>query len=58
MDRTEELIEHKLSLPTKFEGENLKVFCCYHKRDFKNKMDENQRQRLVEHHGKALIFLE
>jgi hypothetical protein len=54
----EELVDYELSLPTKYEdGIALKGFCLYHQKDFNNFSDE-QKQKLIEHHGKALKLVE
>ena len=54
----EELVDYELSLPTKYEdGIALKGFCLYHEKDFNN-FSEEQKQKLVEHHGKALRIVE
>ena len=52
----EELVNYELSLPTKYDDGNgiaLKGFCFYHQKDFDMLSDE-QKQKLIEHHGKAL----
>jgi hypothetical protein len=51
-----ELVEYELSLPTKYEVQ-MKGFCLYHQKDFDNLSDEQQ-QKLVRHHGKALKIIE
>ena len=54
----EELVDYELSLPTKYgDGIALKGFCLYHKKDFET-FSEKQKQKLVEHHGKALKLVE
>jgi hypothetical protein len=53
----EELVDYELSLPTKYEdGIVLKGFCLYHKNDF-DRLSEEQKQKLIEHHGKALKII-
>jgi MEDS: MEthanogen/methylotroph, DcmR Sensory domain len=53
----EELVDYELSLPTKYEdGIALKGFCLYHQNDFDMLSDE-QKQKLLEHHGKALRII-
>ncbi|MGN6632492.1 MAG: MEDS domain-containing protein [Nitrososphaeraceae archaeon] len=47
-----DLVDYELSLPTKFDVD-MKGFCLYHQKDF-NKFADEQRQELIEHHGKAL----
>jgi hypothetical protein len=51
-----ELLDHELSLPTKFDIA-MKGFCLYHQKDF-DKFSEQQKQKLIEHHGKAIKIIE
>jgi hypothetical protein len=51
-----ELLDHELSLPTKFDI-SMKGFCLYHQKDFDRFSDE-QKQKLIEHHGKAIKVTE
>jgi len=53
---TEKLFEHELSLPSKYEGMKLKGFCAYHKADFDTRFTEGQKQKLLDHHSKALMI--
>ena len=46
------LIDYELSLPTKYDVQ-MKGFCLYHQKDF-GKFSEEQQQKLIEHHSKAL----
>ena len=55
--RYKDLVDYELSLPTKYDDVALKGFCLYHEKDFDNLSDE-QKQKLIEHHGKALKMLE
>jgi hypothetical protein len=51
------LIEHELSLPSEHaDGMNLKSFCLYHKQEFDKRLSIEQRDRLLEHHGKNMII--
>ena len=50
-----ELVDYELSLPSKYDG-NLKTFCLYNKREFDLRLTEQQRQKLLEHHGKNMII--
>ena len=50
-----ELLDHGVSLPTKF-GTAMKGFCLYHQKDF-DKFSDEQKQKLVEHHGKAIKIM-
>jgi hypothetical protein len=44
-----ELVGYGLSLPTIF-GPSLKRFCILHQNDF-DRLSEEQKQKLIEHHG-------
>ena len=48
-------MDYELSLPSKYDG-NLKTFCLYDKREFDLRLTEQQRQKLLEHHGKNMII--
>ena len=54
LNKKEKLVEHELSMPSRFDT-NLKRFCVFHKQDF-NSLAEEQRQRLVDHHGQVLMI--
>lgn len=54
-NKDNDLVNYELSLPTNYNG-NLKTFCLYHKRDFDLRLTEQQKQRLLEHHGKNMII--
>jgi hypothetical protein len=54
---TKKLFEHELSLPSKYEGMKFKGFCAYHKADFDKRFTEEQKQKLMDHHGKALMIV-
>ena len=57
ISKHEELVDYELSLPTKYEdGIALKGFCLYHQKDF-DKFSDEQKQKLIEHHGKALKII-
>jgi hypothetical protein len=47
-----DLVDYELSLPTKFDID-MKGFCLYHQKDF-NTFSDEQKQQLINHHGKAL----
>ena len=47
-----DLVDYELSLPTKFDA-HMKGFCLYHQKDF-DKLTDEQKQKLIDHHGKAL----
>jgi hypothetical protein len=55
-NRIDKLIEYEMSLPTKYDDNmKLKGFCFYHQEDFDRRLSEEEKQKLLEHHGKALI---
>ncbi len=54
LNNTDKLIEHELSMPSQFDV-NIKRFCLFHKQDF-NRLTEEQRQKLVNHHGQVLMI--
>ena len=47
-----DLVDYELSLPTIYDVA-MKGFCMYHQKDFNNLSNE-QKQELIEHHGKTL----
>jgi hypothetical protein len=51
-----DLVDYELSLPTKYNVQ-MKGFCLYHQKDF-DKLSDEQQQKLIEHHGKALKLIE
>jgi hypothetical protein len=52
----DKLVEYELSLPSNFDGMKLKAFCIYHKEDIDKRFTEEQKQKLLDHHGKALMI--
>jgi hypothetical protein len=52
--KVQQLIEYELSLPTHFEYD-VKGICLYHQKDF-DILPEKARQKLVNHHEKAIII--
>jgi len=54
----DKLVEYELSLPRKYHGMKMKGFCVYHKADFDKRLTEEQRQKLLTHHGKGLYLTE
>ncbi len=54
-NQIDKLIEYEMSLPTKYDDKmKLKGFCFYHKEDFDRRLSKEEKQKLVEHHDKAL----
>jgi hypothetical protein len=51
----DDLVNYELSLPTKYDVQ-MKGFCLYHQKDF-DKFLEEQKQKLIEHHDKALEII-
>jgi hypothetical protein len=47
-----ELVDYELSLPSKYDID-MKGFCLYHQKDF-DRFEDEQKQRVVEHHGIAM----
>jgi hypothetical protein len=53
----DDLVNYELSLPTKYnDNVPLKGFCLYHQNDF-DKFSDEQKQKLIEHHDKALKLI-
>ena len=52
----DDLVDYELSLPTTYDDVALKGFCLYHQKDF-DKFSEEQQQKLIGHHGKALEII-
>jgi hypothetical protein len=53
-----DLVDYELSLPRKYNDSiALKGFCLYHQKDF-DILSEEQKQKLVEHHGNILKIVE
>src|ERR687897_490699 len=55
--KSDACMHHEMTLPTQYEGTNLKGFCIYHKKDYERRFSENDRRKLSNHHGKSLILL-
>ncbi|MGC2573698.1 MAG: MEDS domain-containing protein [Candidatus Nitrosopolaris sp.] len=54
--KSEDLVDYESSLPAKFDLP-MKGFCLYHQNDF-NRFSDEQKQKLIEHHGKVLNIIE
>jgi hypothetical protein len=54
--KEKDLLEYESSLPLRFNSIKCKGFCCYHQSDF-DKLSENQKEQLFEHHLKNLIVV-
>ncbi|HZE78497.1 MAG TPA: MEDS domain-containing protein [Nitrososphaeraceae archaeon] len=53
----QELVDYESSVPTKSEDINIKGLCLYHQKDF-DKFLEQQKQKLIKHHDKAIKIVE
>jgi hypothetical protein len=53
-EKIEELVQYELSLPQKNEQDTMKIVCSYHLKDFE-RLDENQKQTLFDHHFKSIV---
>jgi hypothetical protein len=54
----DKLIEYEMSLPRKYDDEmKLKGFCLYHQKEFDKRLSKEQKQKLLEHHGKNLMVV-
>ena len=51
-----ELVDYELSLPRKYDNQ-VRGFCLYHQKDF-DKFSDAQKQKLIEHHGKAMRIMQ
>ena len=56
-DKKDDLLQYEIALPLNYKNMNLKGFCVYHKLDFDRRLTENERQILIEEHGKTLMLL-
>ena len=56
LNKEKELLEYEKSLPVRFTSMKCKGFCCYHQADF-NRLSEDQKEQLFEHHLKNLIIV-
>jgi DcmR-like sensory protein len=53
--KEKELLEYERSLPETFSSMKCKGLCCYHQANF-DRLSENQKEQLFEHHYKNLII--
>jgi hypothetical protein len=57
-NQIDKLIDYEMSLPTQYDDEmNLKGFCLYHQKDLDERLSNEQKQKLLEHHGKNLMVV-
>jgi hypothetical protein len=57
LNKEKELLEYEKSLPLRFNSMKCKGFCCYHQANF-DRLSENQKEQLFEHHYKNFIVTE
>ena len=55
-EKKDDLIDWEMKLSSEYNG-SLKGLCLYHKQDYDRRISENDRQTLLEHHGKTLHLL-
>ena len=55
LNKEKELLDYERSLPLRFSSMKCKGFCCYHQANF-DRLSENQKEQLFEHHYKNLII--
>jgi hypothetical protein len=57
---TQKLVDYELSLSPpapqpQYDNKKLRGFCVYHKKDFEKRFTEEQKQKLLQHHGQVFI---
>ena len=55
LNKEKKLLDYERSLPLRFSSMKCKGFCCYHQANF-DKLSEDQKEQLFEHHYKNLII--
>jgi hypothetical protein len=55
--KPDDVVDHELSLPSKYHNLKIKRFCIYHERDF-DRLKEEQKHIVRKHHGKELVLTE
>jgi len=45
------------TIPRKYEGNNLKVFCLYHQRDFERRFNQEQQAILLDYHSRNIMLI-
>jgi hypothetical protein len=57
LEKREKLVDYELSLPSKYDhGMKLKRFCVNNQKDFEKLLQE-QKEKLIEHHGKNILIV-
>ena len=55
--KPDDVVQHELSLPSRYHNMRIKRFCIYHEKDF-GRLQEEQKQVVRKHHGKELSIIE
>jgi DhnA family fructose-bisphosphate aldolase class Ia len=56
-NKIDELIEHELSIPSKYHDMKLRRFCIYHQKDF-DRLKKEQKNSLHKHHSKEIVVID
>jgi hypothetical protein len=51
------LEKFEATIPKKYAGENLKVFCLYHQRDFERRFNQEQQAILLDYHSRNIMLI-
>jgi hypothetical protein len=51
------LEKFEATMPKKYEGKNLKVFCLYHQRDFERRFNQEQQAILLDYHSRNVMLV-
>jgi hypothetical protein len=51
------LDKFEATIPKKYEGKNLKVFCLYHQRDFERRFSQEQQAILLDYHNRNIMLV-
>jgi hypothetical protein len=51
------LEKFEATMPKKYEGKNLKVFCLYHQRDFERRFNQEQQALLLDYHSRNIMLI-
>ena len=55
--KPDDVVDHELSLPSKYHNLKIKRFCIYHEKEF-GRLKEQQKHIVRKHHGKELVLTE
>jgi hypothetical protein len=51
------LEKFEATIPKKYEGKNLKVFCLYHQKDFERRFNQGQQAILLDYHSRNIMLI-